>query len=102
VKGALDMQCDVKGEVQCFIANNFLFRDDRASIGDEESLLDANIIDSTGVLELVAFVEERFGITMADEEIIPENLDSVRAICAYVEKKKSGAAAAERQEDRGS
>jgi acyl carrier protein len=85
------MQCDIKGEVQRFIADNFLFRD--VSIGDDESLLEASIIDSTGVLELVAFLDERFGITMADEEIVPENLDSVRAICAYVEKKRGGAVA---------
>ena len=55
-------------------------------MADTESLLNAGLIDSTGVLELVAFLEGEFGIHLADAEIVPANLDSVRAIVAFVER----------------
>ena len=74
-------------KIQHFIAENFLFREDRESVADDESLLEAGLIDSTGVLELVAFLETEFQIRMADAEIVPENLDSVRSIAAYVRRK---------------
>jgi acyl carrier protein len=88
------MQADIAREVREFIADNFLFREDRADVSDSESLLDAGLIDSTGILELVAFLEERFHIQMADAEIVPENLDSVQAIAAYVKRKVAETAAA--------
>ncbi|MGG6496125.1 UNVERIFIED_CONTAM: acyl carrier protein, partial [Bacteroidetes bacterium 56_B9] len=70
-----------------FIRDNFLFRDDRAELADAESLLDTGLIDSTGVLELVAFIETEFSIQMADSDIVPENLDSVETIVRYVDGK---------------
>ena len=76
-----------------FIADNFLFREDRASVGEDESLLDAGLIDSTGVLELVAFLEGEFGLQMADEDIVPDNLDSIARIAAYVARKTERVAA---------
>jgi len=79
--------------VRKFIEDNFLFREDRAAIGDGESLIDAGLIDSTGVLELVAFLEGEFDLRMADAEIVPENLDSIRAIVRFVESKDVVAAA---------
>ncbi len=54
---------------------------------DDDSLLDHGIIDSTGVLEVVAFVETEFGVRVLDEEMLPENLDSIANIAAYVERK---------------
>ena len=85
---------EVESKVRKFIEDNFLFRDDRAALSDGESLLDAGLIDSTGILELVAFLESDFGIAMADAEIVPANLDSIATIVAYVEGKQKQAAAA--------
>ncbi len=78
---------DTETKIRSFIAENFLFREDKASIGDEESLLEAGLIDSTGVLELVGFLETEFKIRMEDAEIVPANLDSLKAIVGYVNGK---------------
>jgi acyl carrier protein len=86
------MRADTERKVRNFIEENFLFREDRLAIGEGESLLEAGLIDSTGVLELVAFLEGEFGLRMADAEIVPENLDSIRAIVAFVEAKNAVAA----------
>ncbi|RWX76886.1 acyl carrier protein [Neorhizobium lilium] len=69
-----------------FIAENFLFRAD-ADIGDDQSLLDSGVMDSTGVLELIAFLEKTYGITVADAEIVPENLDSIDNMKRYLSVK---------------
>jgi acyl carrier protein len=81
-------------KIRQFIADNFLFREDRANVGNNESLLDAGLIDSTGVLELVAYLEAEFGIQMADAEIVPDNLDSIAKITVYVEGKLADACVA--------
>jgi acyl carrier protein len=73
-----------ENKIRQFIADNFLFREDRTSLDESESLLDAGLIDSTGVLELVGFLETEFAIRMDDNEIVPANLDSIRAIIAFV------------------
>ncbi|MBD0414941.1 acyl carrier protein [Oryzicola mucosus] len=83
---------DTKAAVKAFIIENFLFGDTTYKLDDEASLIDNDIIDSTGVLELVAFVEDRYGITMADAEIVPANLDSVARIAAFLESKSAAAA----------
>jgi acyl carrier protein len=87
------MRADTERKVRKFIEENFLFREDRTAISETESLLDAGLIDSTGVLELVAFLEGELGLRLADAEIVPENLDSIRAIVAFVEGKRAVAAA---------
>jgi acyl carrier protein len=74
--------------IRRFIETSFLFRADRQGLGDDESLLGAGLIDSTGILELVSYLEAEFGIIVQDEEIVPENLDSVRLIGAYVDHKR--------------
>lgn len=79
---------NVKSQVRAFIAENFLMGANAAKFGDGDSFLDRHIIDSTGFLELVTFLEERFGIRIEDEEMIPENLDSLDSIEAYVERKR--------------
>lgn len=83
------MNHDISLAVRRFIAENFLFRDEADAIANDASLLDAGIIDSTGVLELVCFLETTFGIQVADEDMLPENLDSIRAISNYVSRKLS-------------
>ncbi len=85
---------DIENKVRSFIEDNFLFREDRAGLSDSESLLDAGLIDSTGILELVAFLESEFAIRMADADIVPANLDSIADIVAYVQGKTAQSAAA--------
>jgi acyl carrier protein len=85
---------EVEKKVRSFIEDNFLFREERTGLSDSESLLDAGLIDSTGILELVAFLESEFAIRMADADIVPANLDSIAAIVAYVRGKTATPAAA--------
>ncbi len=77
----------VLSRVRAFIEENFLFREDVSGLADTDSLLENGIMDSTGILELVAFLESEFDIQMSDAEIVPENLDSIAAIAAYLERK---------------
>ena len=81
------MQPDINTAVRRFIGENFMFREELDSLLETASLLDAGIIDSTGVLELVCFLEGTFAIEIADDEMLPENLDSIAAIGAYVQRK---------------
>ena len=81
------MKHDISLAVRRFIGENFLFRDDGDALTHDASLLDAGIIDSTGVLELVCFLETTFGIEVQDDEMLPENLDSIRSISSYVGRK---------------
>lgn len=88
------MSSEVNSKVREFIKDNFMYRDDRADLADTESLLDAGLIDSTGILELVAFIETEFSIQMSDADIVPDNLDSVDTIVRYVETKRGEQATA--------
>lgn len=88
------MPTAAKDKIHEFIRDNFLFREDRESIADTESLLEAGLIDSTGILELVAFLEADFGLDVADADIVPENLDSIERIAAFVATKRAHAQAA--------
>ena len=80
---------EYRDRVRSFIIKNFLFGDDNG-LKDDASFLDEGVIDSTGVLELVAFLEEDFGITVEDDELIPENLDSIDNVVIYLGKKITG------------
>ncbi len=81
---------EVKKQIRDFILQNALSGSAGIDLNDEDSFLEKEIIDSTGVLELVSFVEERFGIEVNDDELIPDNFDSVSKLNEYV-KKKQGA-----------
>jgi acyl carrier protein len=83
------MHSEISAAVRKFISDNFLFREGLEAIADDASFLDAGIIDSTGVLELVSYLEETWGIVVADEEMMPENFDSIRGIVAYLQRKRS-------------
>ena len=74
-------------EIREFVITNFLFGRQGADLADSQSFLDSGIIDSTGVLELVSFLEERFGITVGDRELLPENLDSVDNAARFIAAK---------------
>ena len=77
-----------KTEVRDFIVQNFLYGQDD-NFGDDVSFLEKGIIDSTGIIELVAFTEDTFGITVAEEELVPENFDSLAKLTHYISKKKN-------------
>ena len=81
-----------KDQVRTFILSNFYVADP-ASVGDETSLLQESIVDSTGVLEIISFIEMTFGVAVEDSEMLPENLDSIARIAAFVERKKALAGA---------
>jgi acyl carrier protein len=78
---------DIKQEIREFILNNFLFGASEQNFGDDDSFMETGIIDSTGVLELVSFIEERFEVAVQDDELIPDNLDSARKLTDYVTRK---------------
>lgn len=80
----------VEDQVRQYVIDNFIFSEDGCELPDHASFLDANIIDSTGVLELVMFVEEVFGVSVQDDEIVRDNFDSVAQLAAYVSRKRSG------------
>ncbi|CDZ31806.1 Acyl carrier protein [Neorhizobium galegae bv. orientalis] len=80
----------IENSVREFIAENFLFRAD-AQVSNNQSLLESGVIDSTGVLELIAFLEQTYGITVADDEIVPENLDSIDNMTSYLSIKLAAA-----------
>ncbi len=73
-------------EVRDFVVSNLCFGD-ASLLQDSASFLDTGIVDSTGILELVAFLEQKFGIKIEHEEMIPENLDSVEKVARFLERK---------------
>lgn len=79
---------DLKDRIKDFIVENFLFGEGGEDLGEGDSFLEKGIIDSTGVLELVEWLEETFEIKVEDEELIPENLDSIANLANYIQKKR--------------
>ena len=75
--------------VQNFIVDTFLFGDNE-KLKEDTSFLESGIIDSTGILELVTFLEEAYKISINDDELIPENLDSLKNVARFLEKKING------------
>ena len=88
-------------EIRKFVFDNFLFGQNEVALDDDDSLLDNGIIDSTGVLELVAFLEGRFRITVEDTELVPENLDSVARLSRYIQQKQVSGAGGLRENTAG-
>jgi acyl carrier protein len=84
-------EAEIKAKLRGFIRDNFLLGND-SKLQDTDSFMEKGIVDSTGILEVVSFVEENFGFKVADEELLPENLDSVNQLTAYIQKKTIGAA----------
>jgi acyl carrier protein len=81
------MDQTIKQQIIDFITTNFLFDDTQKGLDEKDSLLETGVIDSTGVLELIAFIEETYGIKIEDEEIVPENLDTILDITYFIERK---------------
>ena len=77
----------LKTELRQYIIENFLFGQDDAVLTDDVSFLEQGLIDSTGVLEIVAHLEQTYGVSVEDEELVPQNFDSVNNLAAYVSRK---------------
>ncbi len=76
-------------ELRQFILENYLLTREDAALGDADSLTARGILDSTGALELVMHLDERYGVTVLDEELHPDNLDSIDRIVAFIERKRA-------------
>ena len=83
---------NVEEMIRTYIAENMLFSGNGYPYSDSTSFLEEGIVDSMGIMELVMFVEENFSITVEDEELVPDNFDSVSRLSAYVRTKSSAAA----------
>jgi len=80
---------DIREKVRAFISKNFYLADP-SSLTDDASFLASGIVDSTGVLEVVTFLEKTFEIEVDDQELVPQNLDSVAAVVSFVQRKRAG------------
>lgn len=80
---------EIKHQVRRYLADNVLMAEGGETLDDDASFLERNLLDSTGILELVAFLEEAFEIKVEDDEIVPRNLDSLNLIEAYVTRKRA-------------
>lgn len=81
----------LREEIRDFILENFLFTTNTAAISLDESLVNRGVVDSTGILEIIMFIEEQLGVEVADNEMIAENFDSVNNIARFVECKRQTA-----------
>lgn len=83
------MEMAVREQLRTYILENFLFTDDQSALVDSDSFLQKGIIDSTGIMEVIFFLEDELGVQVADTEMVPENLDSVDNLVAFVGRKKT-------------
>jgi acyl carrier protein len=83
------MQQTIEQKIRNYIIETFLFGESNNGLKDTDSLLETGVIDSTGVLELIAFLEETYGIKVKDEELIPENLDSITNVSDFIRRKQA-------------
>ena len=83
------MEMAVREQLRTYILENFLFTDDPSALVDSDSFLQKGIIDSTGIMEVIFFLEDELGVQVADTEMVPENLDSVDNLVAFVGRKKA-------------
>lgn len=84
------MEASLGTTVRTFVVDNYLFGDEAGLPADEESLIETGVVDSTGVLELIEFLEETFGVTVGESETIPQNLGSISNIVTYLAQKLNG------------
>jgi acyl carrier protein len=79
------MQTETK--VREFVLKNYLFTTEQSALKSEDSFMKSGIMDSTGILEMIMFLHDEFGVDVMDDEMVPENLDSVQNVVAFVDKK---------------
>ena len=77
---------DIQAQIRDYIAQNLLFSDDGFGYSDDASFLEEGIVDSVGIMELVMFLEENFGLTVDDDDLTPDNFDSVNKLAAYIQR----------------
>jgi len=77
----------LQDDIRAFIVDSFLFGED-GGLRDDSSFLEEGVVDSTGIMQLVSFLQEQYLITIEDEELIPDNLDSIRKVARFVETKR--------------
>ena len=78
---------DIRSDIRGFILDNFMMGRDPQDLTDSGSLLELGVIDSTGVLEMVGFLEEKYNFQVEDEDLVPENLDSIDNLVSYIQGK---------------
>ncbi|MDH5570126.1 MAG: acyl carrier protein [Gammaproteobacteria bacterium] len=78
----------VEKAIRQYVLENYLFTDDESELANNDSFLDKGILDSTGILEIINLIEDEFKVKVEDDEMVPENLDSVNNIVSYVERKQ--------------
>lgn len=83
---------DYKATIRPFILGNFLFTDDAGAVADDTPLIRGGIVDSTGILELIEFLESAYGIHVAPEEMVPANFDTIDSISSFLGRKAAGGA----------
>ena len=83
------MTDETRTAIRAFVVENFLFGDDSHPLPADLSLIDNDLIDSTGILELVGFLEEHFAIRVADADIVPANLDTIDRIAGFIARKQA-------------
>jgi acyl carrier protein len=83
---------EIRRAVRKFLADNVMLTGGVEELRDDSSFLERNLLDSTGLLELLAFIEEGWGIAVEDSEIVPENLDSIDLVASFVASKQKVAA----------
>mgnify|MGYP001812235456 CR=1 FL=1 len=74
-----------------FILEDYLFTDDQSALQDDTSFLEEGILDSMGILEIIMFLEEELDVAVANDEMIPANLDSINNLLAFIERKRKAA-----------
>lgn len=77
----------IRQQLRSFILENYLFTDDQSALDDNSSFLDGGILDSMGILELIDYLDESFAIKVEGDELIPDNLDSINSLIAFIGKK---------------
>jgi acyl carrier protein len=85
---------ETPARIRTFLLEGVLAGMRAVSFSDDDSFLENGIIDSTGILELIGFIEEEFGIDVRDEDLIPQNFDSISKLCRYIATRNGNAAAA--------
>lgn len=82
---------DPRSTLRALILEDYLFTDDESALSDDMSFLQEGILDSMGILEIILFLEERFQVHVAEDEMVPQNLDSIDNLLDYIERKKKAA-----------
>ena len=81
----------LRASLRRYVLENHLFTDDENRLKDADSFLETGILDSTGIMELILFIEEGQNLKVTDDEMVPENLDSIDNLVAYIERKQAAA-----------